>query len=496
MSDAIDIKPVFSSIRIKTEPVEYKDDIKPRKINLEDMVRRRKFLKRRTGKKGGRRRKKKRKFKRRKRQPTTAAAAAAHRPNTVESVRKAFIRNLGIDAEIEREDFSAVIPEVPSLPESEEKVTPSPPVIKDISDISIAPPEDLLDVIMEKQEQMFSQSFKSKKRQLTQDEIREKDERRMKRQEAKEEKKRIEEENRRRQREIREREKREQERLERESRALCDIMPSNDSPFSPPPKRKSRFNDDQVPFVNAFNRNPDKIQIIHRAPDQLPPPLPLQITSNPFNPALAFLQQANFEQTLHQNALLQQQLNLEYLAAASLQSSVNPLVAQMLQNVLPQPQHLFLPQQPPPPQHLLGMPPPPPPPDTTLFNFGNNCLNQQQQQQSMINQQPTADTPGSSSMFFSDPPPPPLFDDITPSASSKHTKKSHVNSIASLVKPYADKYGKRYKLSTESYKKMCVKIVKKVAKYNTPPKPDRIERLVQEYAHYLYQKADRQKRKL
>jgi hypothetical protein len=98
-------------------------------------------------------------------------------------------------------------------------------------------------------------------------------------------------------------------------------------------------------------------------------------------------------------------------------------------------------------------------------------------------------------MFISDPPPPPFFEDTTPGA-SKGNKKAHVNTIASLVKPYADKYGKRYKLSSENYKKMCLKIVKKVAKYNTPPKPDRIERLVQEYAHYLHQKADRQKRKL
>jgi hypothetical protein len=367
MSDTRDIKPVFSSIRIKTEPVEYKEDVKPKKINLEDMVRRRKFLKRRTGKKGGRRRKKKRKFKRKKR-PTTVV----QRPNTVESVRKAFIRNLGIDAEIERAEFSVVIPEVPSLPESEEKVTPSPPVLKDISDISIAPPEDLLDVIMEKQEKMFSE-VKSKKRQLSQDEVREKEERRMKRQEVKEEKRRIEEETRRRQREIREREKREQERLERESRALADIMPSNNSPFSPPLKRKSRFSDD-VPFVNAFNRNPDKIPVIHRAPDQLPPPLPHPITNNTFNPALALLQQANFEQQIHQNALLQQQLNFDIFAAAGLQSSFNPLVAQMIQNSLSQPQHLFLPPQ---GQQLLGMPPPPPPPDV-LFNF-NNGLNQQQQ---------------------------------------------------------------------------------------------------------------------
>ena len=149
-------------------------------------------------------------------------------------------------------------------------------------------------------------------------------------------------------------------------------MASNSSPFSPPPKRKSRFSDDQVPFVNAFNRNPENIPIIHRAPEQLPPTLPIPITSNSFNPTLALLQQANFEQTLHQNALLQQQINLEYLAAASLQS-VNPLMAQMIQNAMPQPQQIFIPQQAP---GLLGMPPPPPPPEASLFSF-SNALNQQ-----------------------------------------------------------------------------------------------------------------------
>lgn len=76
------------------------------------MVRRRNVLKRRIGKKkSGRRRRKKRKFKRRKRTTATTAASST-RPNTVESVRKAFIRNLGIDTELQRAEFSAVIPEL------------------------------------------------------------------------------------------------------------------------------------------------------------------------------------------------------------------------------------------------------------------------------------------------------------------------------------------------------------------------------------------------
>lgn len=40
---------------------------------------------------------------------------------------------------------------------------------------------------------------------------------------------------------------------------------------------------------------------------------------------------------------------------------------------------------------------------------------------------------------------------------------------------------------------MCKTIVKKVAKYNSSPKPERVQHLVEEYAQYLRNKSEKHK---
>uniref|UniRef100_A0A7E4UYF5 Uncharacterized protein n=1 Tax=Panagrellus redivivus TaxID=6233 RepID=A0A7E4UYF5_PANRE len=479
MSDSQDVKPIFASIRVKKEPVDHSYDFKPVKVDFETSEAKRPGVKRKVTKRKKGRRKKKRKVRRRGK--TTSTRGPVH---------KALMRQLGIDLDDKKpkDEFNPVIPEDPSLPDSDEKLSPTLDV-KPNNDTEVpAPPsEDLLDSILGQQEAMFSQGFKSKRKTLTPEELREKEERRRKRQEIKDEQRRKEEEVRRKQREIRDMERREKERKEMEE----SLGSSNGLP-----KRKSRFSDES-PFVNAFEQKHKlHIQSMHPiAPitDQFHQlQIPMSTAAN-FNPLALLQQQNSIEQSLQQNALLQQQIQFEYLAAASLQNSVNPLVAQMIQNAMPQPSLLFANQ---PNNGLLGLaPPPPPPPD--MFPLGNPLSSNS----FLSSQLPPVHNPFdlgcSSSSFLNDPPPPPALPDstdrsITPEPTGK---KAHVSAVASVVKPLADKYGKRYKLSTADYKKMCVKIVKKVAKYNTPPKPERIELLVEEYARYLHRKSEHQRKK-
>uniref|UniRef100_A0AC34PUY1 Uncharacterized protein n=1 Tax=Panagrolaimus sp. JU765 TaxID=591449 RepID=A0AC34PUY1_9BILA len=441
MSDSIDIKPVFESIRVKQEPRDY-DEPKPKKLDIHDMVRRRKAIKRKAGKR------KRRKKRRKKRQNKSVRKIVS----AIKAAKKALIYNLGFDPHKEKvADFNPVIPEDPDLPDTEEK-EPSTS-IPNRSNNTAPAAEDLLDIILGQQEQLFSENFKNKKKPLTAEELKEKEERRLKRLQRLEENKKKELEL----KKMKEKQAREMEQEKRRQEQS-------------PVKRKSRFSDDLPSAVTSNPSSSNAILPMFPSTSVSPPqmPLPLPNPSLPFNPAaLAFLQQNTID---FQQAMLQQQLNLELLALQA-----NPLMNQVLQQQL-NPFLAIQPQLPvmAPSAPNLGFVYPPPPQDDIQYQMANAAA---------LNYM-TVPAP---------PPPPETGATNTPVEEAKVDKKAHLEKVVAVVKPMADKYGKRYKLSSDDYKKMCKKLVKQIAKYNTIPKTSKVESLVKEYATYLHNKHHRHK---
>ncbi|KAE9549519.1 hypothetical protein FO519_007261 [Halicephalobus sp. NKZ332] len=387
------------------------------------MVRRRRAIKRRVGKKGKRRRKRKRK-----RVPKVVRKIRS----VITGAKKVLIHNLGFDPQKEKPaDFTPVIPDIPSLPDSEKSENLSQRSKQSISNQSVAS-EDLLDIILGAQEQMFIH----KKRRLTQEEMEEKERRRRER-EA--EMKLHEEAAKRRQIELKEMEKAERDRklLQekiRRSKEQAPTKPQNEPKPGPPPPVLPLSLPGQSDIIRTLGI----------------PPAFLQPTALDVSIQQILLQQQQEQQNLQ---FLQQRAELELLALHSLQQPINPFINPNLMNL----------------NYGLQMPLIAPP--------QNNLL-------------PITTAEATTSFIPAPPPPPPPPLD----SAAANERQARLESLIEMVKPLASKYGRLYDLSHDDYKKMVKKVIKKVSLRNTgPPKYSRVERLVKDYAKYFHAKAGRRK---
>lgn len=267
----------------------------------------------------------------------------------------------------------------------------------------------MLDIILGKQEELFAD--KPTKKTLSLKEIEEREEKKRKRQEKIEEKQKREQE--------RLKEAKMKEREARDKRKREDQSQQNQSPV----KRKSRFSDDIVTNLNnqfPVNLSVPSMTLINKPPSPPKPQLPLPNPSLVVDPNLLSIIQNNLINQNIQQAIRNQQMNNEFLQIQAVQTLYG------LQNpFIPPPQPPLAPVLQPTVSYGLPMPPPPPP-DPNILNYNNT-----------------------NGMNYMIPPPPPAselpstsYDEDEGKIGKIRGKHEHVQKVAAVVKPLAEKYGK------------------------------------------------------